>query len=197
MFCEKCGTQIADTESFCPNCGAQQSVANASAPVYGAPAAPAASTFKLYDILVFVAIALMAIGTLLPLFSANVMGRSIGINSFGAISGLPAEAMEYMGASESINMNFGGIWIILIAIAIAALYLFNKEKIMVILAAFSAGILAPVKGIFYSALIMFASDKDHALGLGIGFWMMLIGAIGAAVLPFTPLAAERGFYLKR
>ena len=34
-------------------------------------------------------------------------------------------------------------------------------------------------------------------GFGIGCWIMWIGAIGTAVLPFTPLAAERGFYLKR
>ena len=82
MFCEKCGAQMADTETFCPNCGAQQSVANAAPAAYGAPAAPAAPTFKLYDILVFVAIAVMAIGTLLPVFSASAFGQSKSLNFF-------------------------------------------------------------------------------------------------------------------
>ena len=200
MFCEKCGTQMADTERFCPNCGAQQSVINVSAASYGAPAAPAASPFKLYDILVFVAIAIMAIGTFLPLISMNAMGQSASINSFGAISGVSSD--EMMGASVNLDMNFG-IWIILIAVAIAALYLFNKETFMAIPASFTAGFLVAIMAIFSFIFKLAGStssygvDISNMVSLGIGFWMMLIGAIGTAVLPFTPLAKERGFYLKR
>ena len=182
MFCEKCGTQIADTENFCPNCGAQQSVADASAPAYGAPAAPAASTFKLYDILVFVAIAIMAIGTLLPLITVSFLGQSGSINYLGIGSGVFKDAPIDMG---------DGIFVIIAAVAAAALYLFNKEKLMVIPAAVTAILL----------IMVMSKMADAGLGdmvkYGLGYWVMWIGAIGTAVLPFTPLAAERGFYLKR
>jgi len=182
MFCEKCGAQIADTEVLCPECGAKQSTVAEATPASGILVS---SSVKLYDILVFIAIGLMAIGTFLPVASVSMYGIT--------------QSVSYVSGGEGVDGN--GIFVILAAVAAFALYYLDKEKFMAIPAAVTAILLLAFLGTMSeaSSAAQLASGFGFGtveVGFGFGYFVMWIGAIATAVLPFTPLAQGRGLYFK-
>lgn len=156
MFCNNCGKQIQDNSAICVFCGARQ-----DAPA-GGISSPVNYKQAAGSINIFVIIAaiVLALGTLLPCYSIK--------------TGLFSDSMSYIEGD--------GIFVLLAAIAVGVLAAVRKEKFACIPAAIAIIVL-----IVFAVNMADAKDSmfGGAIKTGIGVYVMWIGAIGSAVLPFV------------
>ncbi len=182
MFCNKCGNQVADNEQFCPNCGAPVGAPQNNTSGFKFDPSSFSIPTDLFGRLVMGGSALLAIGTLLPIYTASAMGISQGV-SF--ISG---DGFFIHGTS--------GIFVLILAIAAIVLSAMKKDKfdkfavapvaVATLLLIFATSGVAKVT----SAVSMTASYGVGA-GAGFGLYLMWIGAIAALVGSITPLVKKK------
>lgn len=159
MFCSNCGHQMTPDQNVCPQCGTKRAGA-AATPSFSFPSMASGSVSSMLAPLMYIAAALMLIGTLLPISTVSFLGAS---QSFSYIEG-------------------DGIFVLLAAIAVAALVFFKLYKFASIPAAISLIIL-----FVFSVSDELAMALDLGANLGIGFFVMWLGILAAIALPWLPL----------
>ena len=164
MFCPKCGNEIKDNDMFCEKCGynlpvsisvdeTETTVSQNQAPPVSQQTSSSAAAKSINVIGVCASIA-YALGAFLPFASASAFGFSKSVSL----------------------MDNGTDWIIVMLFAIIGLGLSWLNKNIGVLL---TGLLA--SGLAFLESTGFSSSSSSILSKGIGFYLLVIGAVGMII----------------
>lgn len=163
MFCKKCGSEIEDSAEVCPSCGA---------PVTAGTAAKKGFSV---DMLKFE----QGRSSIVALVSGAVMFIMVF---------LPYVTVQVWGMSESQSLIKGGDGFFFIVIAVAGIItgLMGKEKPMIIVGGIACALALFEIFSFSDAIKDIAAwGLEDMVKRGIGFYLMILSAIGLLAAPFV------------